>query len=71
MIAAFFIGVLVGIGAVCLVASWYASKPKSQAASVTPGAIGVDMNAKGGISQLDVYHKRMLESVLKHYEGKA
>jgi hypothetical protein len=31
MIASFFIGVLVGIGAVCLVAGWYASKPKPKA----------------------------------------
>jgi hypothetical protein len=69
LIATFFIGVFVGIAAVCWVASWFAnSKPKAVAQSgISTASVSMDPKTM----TLDAYHARLMRDVITNLEGKA
>jgi hypothetical protein len=70
MIEAFFLGAIMGAGAILSLALYLAhrDKPKHEAASVTPSALGLDMSGK--TTTMDAYHHRLMQDVIRNLEGK-
>jgi hypothetical protein len=69
----FIMGLFVGIFGLSVVALHFANKAaKPEAKPQHNGISAVGLDPSGGNSAgLDAYHARMLESIMRHYEGQA
>jgi hypothetical protein len=64
MIAGIFLGVMIGVASMLLLAMYLANKPKTETKPATTfSAVGVDLS--GNTASMESHHAKMLENVLR------
>jgi hypothetical protein len=64
MIAALFLGIVVGAASMILIGLYLvARQPKPEAKPATPSAIGLDLSGKS--TEIDAYHAKLLNEILQ------